>query len=165
MANSAPQAPRAARPGSCSCGQVIFDLSGRTLGEELTCSWCGNRYRFSGGESIEPLGRGAPPSKPVRSTGRPSNKRDPGPPGGMMPMMIFMIVFNAAAIAAVTYAFPKDPVDDLRHAIWDHSFVLARKSIWPEIIGLLVGNLCGFIAWALYAYQIHKKQLAERATK
>ena len=39
--------------GKCSCGQVVFDLSTRRVGDLLDCSWCGRRYRFIGSDSMQ----------------------------------------------------------------------------------------------------------------
>lgn len=80
-----------------------------------------------------------------------------------MPMIGFMLAFNALAIAAVSLLFLKNPDDGTRRAVWDEGFIVAAKSIWPEVAALLLGNLLGFAAWGVFAYRIHKKQLAARA--
>lgn len=130
------------------------------------CAWCGRRYRLVGLERIEALSgktalskAAAKPANPNRARG----KRAHGPPGGVMPMIGFMLAFNALAIAAVSLLFLKNPDDGTRRAVWDEGFIVAAKSIWPEVAALLLGNLLGFAAWGVFAYRIHKKQLAARA--
>ena len=141
------------------------------MGEELTCAWCGRRYRLTGLERIEALnGKAAStvvtakPAQAANATNanRAAAKRDHGPPGGVMPMIGFMVVFNALAIVTVSQLFLKNPDDGTRRAVWDEGFIVAAKSIWPEVAALLLGNLLGFAAWAVFAYRIHKKALAAR---
>lgn len=40
---------------ACSCGQVVFDVSARRVGQVLTCPHCSRRYRYLGSEAIAPL--------------------------------------------------------------------------------------------------------------
>ncbi|MGD0091037.1 MAG: hypothetical protein ABSE73_14055 [Planctomycetota bacterium] len=39
---------------SCSCGQVVFDTSGRKVGALLACPWCQKEYRYLGSGVIAP---------------------------------------------------------------------------------------------------------------
>jgi hypothetical protein len=40
---------------SCSCGQVVFDVTGRNIGEILSCPWCRKEYRYLGSNTIAPF--------------------------------------------------------------------------------------------------------------
>ena len=40
---------------SCSCGQVVFDITGRKEGETLSCPWCSKKYRYLGSNTIAPF--------------------------------------------------------------------------------------------------------------
>ncbi|MCY3023610.1 MAG: hypothetical protein NTW87_31915 [Planctomycetota bacterium] len=40
---------------ACTCGQVVFDVSGRKVGAILSCPWCKKEYRYLGGEVIRVL--------------------------------------------------------------------------------------------------------------
>jgi hypothetical protein len=44
---------KAAQPAACSCGQVLFETSGRKSGDVLTCPWCQKKYRYLGDNKIE----------------------------------------------------------------------------------------------------------------
>lgn len=46
---------------SCSCGQVVFDLSKKKPGQVLVCPWCGKKYLLHEGDRIEALEQGVPP--------------------------------------------------------------------------------------------------------
>jgi hypothetical protein len=37
---------------ACKCGQVTFDLSGRKIGDVLTCPWCKKSYHYAGENHI-----------------------------------------------------------------------------------------------------------------
>lgn len=164
------------RSGACVCGQVVFDLSGRDVGSELTCCWCGKKYWFLGDDKIGPVIPGQAPPKPppapptalkakalgARSMARQS-RAPHGPPGGLMPMIGFIVGSNVLAIVAVSFLLEKSTKDDTRHFIWDESIIVQPRAIWPEIVALLLGMVVGFGAWALFAYRVHKRELAERA--
>lgn len=80
-------------------------------------------------------------------------------PGGIMPMVIFIVVFNAIAFIALGVLFPTK--DGITHTPWGSSF--AKPNIpWLEMITLVLGHVLGFSGWAVYVHQLHKKQKAAR---
>ena len=86
-------------------------------------------------------------------------------PGGIMPMIGFMIVFNVLAFVALTLLFPTQP-DRTRLAFWG-AVIPHSKIPWPELVTLVLGQLFGFGGWAIYVYRLHKRQreaLKEAAT-
>ena len=151
------------KPGTCSCGQVVFDLTDRKTGEILRCSWCGQKFRFLGGDQMSPLtSEDAKPSvAPVQSTAparpRVLPKKADGPPGGVMPMIGFIIAFNVLAFIAFWILLPTES-DGVKHAIWDHDFTVSTKALWPDLTALGLGHLLGFTGWAMYVYRLHKRQ-------
>ncbi|MEI6235610.1 MAG: hypothetical protein WCT04_21350 [Planctomycetota bacterium] len=162
MASSSPVS------GSCLCGKVVFDLSERRTGETLNCAWCGQNYHYLGGGTLKPINayeaKLIASAPPVRSgKPRPKIKRSDGPPGGMLPMLGFIIAFNVIAFTAVSLLLPKHD-DGLRHAVWDASFTISAKSFWPDVGALVLGHLLGFICWAVYAYSIHRRERMEQPT-
>jgi len=46
---------------SCSCGQVVFDLSKKKPGQVLVCPWCSKKYLLHEGDRISALEQGVPP--------------------------------------------------------------------------------------------------------
>lgn len=168
--------------GACFCGQVVFDLADRQTGDILRCSCCGRKFRFLGGEEIELLTAEEtkrtvprPQPKAQAQVQAPSSQtarlRDPresqkraekpeGPPGGLVPMIGFIVAFNALAFIAFGFLLSKED-DGLRHAIWDHDFTISAQALWPDLTALALGHLFGFAAWAAYVYRLHKKQKAE----
>ena len=153
------------------------------MGDTLAGTWCGRQYRFIGGGSMQAVGGTekfdaslkvptaaqpkdlkAPPKvvPPVaakrKGTGRIVRVRTPdGPPGGVMPMVVCIVLFNALAFLALAYLFPKGE-DGLRRAVWDADFVVARRAWWPDAAALLIGHVTGFVAWAGYVYMTVKRK-------
>lgn len=81
-------------------------------------------------------------------------------PGGVMPMLIFIIAFNAACFIALALLFPNK--DGFIQTPWGSKF--AKPSIpWPEMLTLLMGHLLGFCGWALYVHRLHVKQKEAKA--
>jgi hypothetical protein len=61
---------------SCECGQVLFDVANRDVGETLTCPWCGREYRYMGGTKVERIktkskDKAAPPKESARKAAAP----------------------------------------------------------------------------------------------
>lgn len=151
------------RSAPCPCGQVVFDLSERKRGDVLTCSWCSKAFRYSGGEQIvaisaEEAKRGAVSGAAAKP--RPRARKAEGPPGGVLPMIGFIVAFNALAFVAVSLLLPKGD-DDLRHAVWDSEFTVSAKALWPDLCALGLGHILGFSAWALYVYRLHRRERME----
>jgi hypothetical protein len=149
---------------ACPCGQVVFDLSERKRGEVLNCSWCGKKFRYAGGEQIVSIS--AEEAKRIGVAGpavkvRPRAKKADGPPGGVLPMIGFIVAFNALAFVAVWILLPKGD-DELRHAIWDPEFTVSAKALWPDLCALGLGHIMGFAAWALYVYRLHRRERMEK---
>ena len=71
-------------------------------------------------------------------------------PGGVMVMIVFIVIFNGAAVIALWLLLPKMP-DGSRMSPW--GTLIDKKSIWPEIVALLAGHFVGFIAWSTYLYR------------
>jgi hypothetical protein len=148
----------------CPCGQVVFDLSGRKRGALLNCSWCGKNFRYVGGEQIVAIS--ADEAKRLSAPGqamkvRPRPKKADGPPGGILPMIGCIVVFNALAFVAFSVLLPKGD-DELRHAIWDPEFIVSARALWPDLCALGLGHIMGFSAWALYVYRIHRRERMEK---
>ena len=167
--------------GACFCGQVVFDLADRMNGDILRCSCCGRKFRFLGGEQIELLTaedskRTVPRPQPQAQTqpaqsaqsaqsarlreSRETQKKAEGPPGGLLPMVAFIVAFNALAFITFGILLSKED-DGLRHAIWDHDFTVSAQALWPDLTALALGHLFGFAGWAAYVYRLHKRQKAE----
>lgn len=80
-------------------------------------------------------------------------------PGGIMPMVIFIVVFNAIAFIGLGVFFPTK--EGITHTPWGSSF--AKPNIpWLEMLALVLGHAMGFGAWAIYVHQLHLKQKAAR---
>lgn len=80
-------------------------------------------------------------------------------PGGIMPMVIFIVIFNAMAFIALGLLFPTK--DGITHTPWGTSF--NKPNIpWLEMLTLVLGHVLGFSGWAVYVHQLHKKQKAAR---
>jgi hypothetical protein len=161
----------------CLCGQVIFDLSGRKPGETLSCPWCHKTYSYSEAGALEPLARPGAPGTEKREISAPPTAKpaaevlQPGGekkskrsgrryditevPGGIMRMIIFIVVFNAAAFIALAYVLPKQP-DGLRHNPWGAP--IPKTALWPEMAALLLGHVVGFIAWSFNVYRLQMKR-------
>ncbi len=150
---------------ACPCGQVVFDLSERKCGEVLNCSWCGKNFRFVGGDQILPFSNdiakrvATAPGQPIRPKMR--VKKDEGPPGGVMPMIGFIVAFNALAFVLIGLLLPKDD-DGIRHAIWDNTFTVSGKVLWPDLCALGLGHVLGFGAWAMFVYRLHRRERMEK---
>ena len=187
---------------SCSCGQVIFDTSGRKAGEFLTCPWCQREYRHLGGGIIAPF---AGAKEKEEQDNRNERQRQEGPagekvaddalsermkahtamrkrqqalietakggdgsdkprdkgkarrseiPGGALRMIAFIVVCNATALLLLHFLF-RPHRDGTRETPWGG--IIPRFSVpWPELVTLLIGHLCAFIAWACYVYSVHR---------
>ena len=152
------------KSGACNCGQVVFDLTERKSGEILHCSWCGKKYRFLGGDRIAPLSAeesrlAAGGAKSIRPR---AAKRPDGPPGGVLPMIGFIVAVNALAFLTLWLTFPKEEVDGLRHAFWDHDLTIPGTALWPDLLALLLGHALGFAGWAWFVYHAHKREKLEK---
>jgi hypothetical protein len=107
---------------------------------------------------------------PLREPGTKAQTRvrtPAGPPGGVLPMIGFIVAFNALAFVALAVLMPKAE-DGLRHAIWDPETTIQARAWWPDVAALLAGHVMGFIAWAVYVYRLHKRErlaLAESAAQ
>ena len=138
------------KSGACECGQVVFDLTARRSGEVLNCSWCSRAYRYMGGERIAPLSSeeaklAEAAAKQVR--GRTGQRRS-GPPGGILPMIGFIVAGNALAFVALAVLLPRGP--ELRHTLWESDFTIQSKAVWPDLCALGAGRLDYSGAWRSY---------------
>ena len=50
-------AARKASGPACTCGQVVFDLSGKKIGAVLRCPWCEKRYELQEDGTLTPVDR------------------------------------------------------------------------------------------------------------
>lgn len=82
-----------------------------------------------------------------------------------MPMIAFIVGSNVLAIVGIHLLLPKNENGDGRHLVWDESFTVPPRAMWPEIVALLLGMVIGFAAWAWFAYRIHKREIATKAAK
>lgn len=80
-------------------------------------------------------------------------------PGGIMPMVIFIVIFNAVAFIGLAVLFPTK--EGITHTPWGSSFAKPRIP-WLEMLALVVGHAMGFSAWAVYVHRLHTKQKAAR---
>lgn len=81
-------------------------------------------------------------------------------PGGVMPMILFIIGFNAASFVALFLLFPTK--DGFTSTPWGTKF--AKPSIpWPEMLTLLLGHVLGFCGWAVYVHRLVVKQKEAKA--
>lgn len=204
------------QPAACACGQVLFEVADRKVGDMLSCPWCQREYRFLGENRIEPYDpkkkpavepTGAKPDSPGKSpdaaaqpkaegaaglavvripaapqstgrkatenlshvsaglndsrraapAGKPSRPKEV--PGGLFTMIGFIVVFNAAALIALSFVLPRLP-DGTRESFWGSA--IPKTAVWPEILALVIGHIAGFIAWSCYVYRLWKlKKLAK----
>jgi len=87
--------------------------------------------------------------------------RRPGVPGGLLRMIAFIVVSNAIAFVLLQVYFTPHR-DGSRTMPWGGT--IPRHSVpWPELVALLAGHLCGFVAWACYVYRLHSGQRARAA--
>jgi hypothetical protein len=96
------------------------------------------------------------PESTTRPRGRPKQEI----PGGVMPMVIFIVVFNALAFIALHFLFPN--VDGVIHTPWGSTFTNPRIP-WLEMIALLLGHVFGFMGWAVYVHRLTLKKKAAAA--
>lgn len=193
------------RTVSCSCGQVLFDENCEPAGK-LTCSSCKQKYRYLGGNDIEPISaskKAKPASgsvevvegsvevfkidipekvtekdvagrmrahsakrakpKPAPSEAASSAKADKPKgkpkeiPGGIVPMLGFIIGFNAIALTILAFVFPLQPNGS---RLTPFEYVIPKMTVpWPTLITLLLGHLFGFAGWIGYVYRLHTKKL------
>lgn len=80
-------------------------------------------------------------------------------PGGIMPMIVFIIIFNALAFVALALLFPTK--EGMTYTPWGSSFSKPRIP-WLEMLALVLGHAMGFGAWAVYVHGLHKKQKLAR---
>jgi hypothetical protein len=82
-------------------------------------------------------------------------KRPKEIPGGIFPMIGFIIGFNALALLLLQYAVVKIPDGGgAREAFWGAT--VPKSAIWPELAALLIGHIVGFFAWSWYVYELQK---------
>jgi hypothetical protein len=77
-------------------------------------------------------------------------------PGGLFPMLGFIVGFNALALIGLAFLLPRQP-DGTRQLL--STYVINKKAFWPEILALLAGHSVGFVAWAYY---VHRLRLQRR---
>lgn len=80
-------------------------------------------------------------------------------PGGIMPMIVFIIIFNALAFVGLALLFPTK--EGMTYTPWGSSFAKPRIP-WLEMLTLVLGHVMGFGAWAVYVHGLHKKQKLAR---
>jgi hypothetical protein len=152
------------KSGACECGQVVFDLTGRKTGEILNCNWCGRKFRYMGNERLTALtpeeARLAEAGVKQGRAARSGQKRT-GPPGGIWPMIGFIVVSNALAFGAFALLLPKGD-DGLRHTIWESDFTVPGRALWPDLCALAAGHVFGFCCWAVFVFWLHKRARAGR---
>jgi len=79
-------------------------------------------------------------------------------PGGIVPMIGFIVAFNAIALTILAYGFPLNP-DGSGSRDTPFGFTIPRMTVpWPTLVALLLGHLFGFGAWIGYVYRLHKKK-------
>jgi hypothetical protein len=101
------------------------------------------------GDSADP---DAPPPPPRKKGGGLGDA-----PGGVMPMLGFMVGFSAIAFVVLATVFPEN-IHHKRTTPWGE--MLALRSPWPELIAMILGQFFGFVAWGFYAYRLHLRQKA-----
>lgn len=106
-------------------------------------------------------GQAIPDPAPRPSADRPKTVRKKHEiPGGVMPMLIFIIAFNAACFIALLVLFPSK--NGFIQTPWGSKF--AKPSVpWPEMLTLLLGHVLGFCGWAVYVHRLHVKQREAKA--
>jgi hypothetical protein len=76
-------------------------------------------------------------------------------PGGLFPMIGFIIGFNALALLLLQYVVYKVPGGGgERETLWGSA--VPKSAIWPELAALLIGHVVGFFAWSWYVYELQK---------
>jgi hypothetical protein len=190
---------------SCKCGQVLFDENCEPA-ETLTCPGCKQKYRYLGGDKVEPIGskKAKPDSGAIevmsvevfkidipekvdekdfagRLKAHSAKRAKPKPllteeelaakkekaakgkpkeiPGGIVPMIGFIVAFNAIALTILAFVFPLNP-DGSGSRDTPFGVTIPKMSVpWPTLVTLLLGHLFGFGAWIGYVYRLHKKKL------
>jgi len=96
---------------------------------------------------------------PITTTTKPP----PEAPGGVMPMIGFMVGSTGFALMILFVFFPAQE-NGTRLTPWGDSLAHTRVP-WPELAALIFGQVVGFLGWAGWVYRLHKKEKEEALQK
>lgn len=114
--------------------------------------------------SLKPQPEASPAATGAEGGDKPKKKakRKPWPeiPGGPLCMVCFIVAFNGVILFLLYYFFPRQQ-DGSRLTPWGGIIPRCRVP-WPELLAILAGHFCAFVAWAwhIYRLQLHLKTAA-----
>ncbi|HEY3320619.1 MAG TPA: hypothetical protein VGP72_09155 [Planctomycetota bacterium] len=94
--------------------------------------------------------------------GKKAAQRPKDTPGGILPMVGFMVAGPAVVLVILLLTFPEvQHHKGVHETPWGDQIQIG--SPWMELIGMLLGELLGFGGWVCYLYRLHCKRKAAAA--